>query len=54
MSVKVEMIDVGIATDAIKVLRQSRMKSSTVSATRIAPKMRCRCTSSIVRLMKRD
>ena len=39
------------ATEAISVLRQSRMKRSTVSATRMAPRIKWCCTSSIVRLM---
>ena len=42
---KVAMIEAGIATAAIIVARQLRMNSSTTSDARIAPRIRCSCTS---------
>jgi hypothetical protein len=40
ISVNVAMIEAGIATDAMTVLRQSRMKSKTVRATRMPARRR--------------
>ncbi len=49
MNANVAMIDVGIASVAISVVRQSRMKSRIVTATRSAPSKRWSFTSSIER-----
>src|SRR5207249_2767172 len=54
MKVKVETTEVGMAMPATTVLRQSRMKSSTVNATSAAPSHMCTRTVSIEALMKRD
>ena len=54
MKVKVEMIEAGMAMPATSVLRQSRMKRSTVSATSAAPSHMWRRTVSSEALMKRD
>jgi hypothetical protein len=54
MNVNVAMIDVGIASPATSVLRQSRMKISTVNATRSAPSHMCSVTVSIDALMNVD
>ena len=42
---KVEMMEAGIATAAITVARQLRMKSSTTNEANIEPRIRCICTS---------
>src|SRR5206468_741085 len=47
MKVKVETTEVGMAMPATTVLRQSRMKRSTVSATSAAPSHMCTRTVSI-------
>ena len=54
MTVKVEMMDAGIATAAIRVARRLAMNSITVRLTRMAARTRWSCTSSIERWMKRE
>ena len=54
MNMKVGMIDVGMARVAIRVVRQSRMKSRMVADTRAAARSRWNLTSSIDFLMNRD
>ena len=45
ISVKVAMIDVGIARAAMSVERQFHRKTSTTSAARMEPMTRCSCTA---------
>ncbi len=54
MNMKVGIIDVGIASVAIRVVRQSRMKSRMVAETSTAASSRWNLTSSMDFLMNRD
>ena len=54
MKAKVAIIDVGIESVAISVVRQSRMKRRIVRLTRTAARRRWTCTSWIEFSMKRD
>ena len=54
MNMNVGMIDVGMASVAISVVRQSRMNSRIVAETRTAARRRWNFTSSIDFLMNRD
>ena len=51
---KVEMIDAGMATQAMTVPRQSWRKKKVVKATSIAPRIRWKLISFKDRSMKRD
>ena len=54
MNVKVPMIDVGIASAAMKVMRRFRMNKKTTMLARKPPRIRCSLMSSNDRRMKRD
>ena len=54
MNINVGIIDVGIASVAINVVRQSRMKSRIVADTSTAASRRWNLTSSIDFLINRD
>ena len=54
MNVKVPMIDVGIASAAMKVTRRLRMNRNTTTLARRPPRIRCSLMSSNERRMNRD
>ena len=52
--VKVETMEVGMAMEAMRTERRSRMKSMTTRLARTAPKSRCSSRESMEALMKTD
>ena len=52
--VKVAMMEVGMAREAISTERRSRMKSITTRLARMLPKSRCSSSDSMEALMKTD